>query len=300
MTQQARGTAEMTIAMTISGSIGWFVIVSGQPVLDVVFWRCVVGAVTLIVICGTMGLLRRDAMSRRQLMLAAAGGVAVVLNWLLLFGAYSRSSISIATTVYNTQPFMLVGLGALLFAERLTASKLLWLVVAFGGVLLLVRVAPDSANMGSNYLHGIFMALGAAFFYAVAAIIAKKLTGVAPMLIVLVQVLVGTLMLAPLAHLATPPTNASTWGALVTLGVIHTGVMFTLLYGAIQKLPTHLTGALSFIYPLVAIIVDVLAFGHRLQPLQILGGAAILLAAAGTTLGWSPFGHRLSKPRPLA
>jgi drug/metabolite transporter (DMT)-like permease len=63
--------------------------------------------------------------------------------------------------------------------------------------------------------------------------------------------------------------------------------MYILLYGAIQKLPTHLTGALSFIYPVVAILVDYLAFDHRLQPLQLLGIAAILLAAAGMTLGWS-------------
>ncbi len=293
MTQQGRGAAEMTVAMVISGSIGWFVIVSGQPVLDVVFWRCVFGAATLLMICAARGLLRRDAMSRRQIILAAAGGAAVVLNWLLLFGAYSRSSISIATTVYNTQPFMLVGLGLLLFGERLTATKVIWLVVAFCGVLLLVQVTSDSGSTGSNYLQGILMALGAAFLYAVAAIIAKKLTGVTPMLIVLVQVSVGTLMLAPLAHLGTLPTGAWSWGPLVTLGVIHTGLMFTLLYGAIQKLPTHLTGALSFIYPMVAILVDVIAFGHTLQPLQILGGAAILVAAAGTTLGWSPLGNHL-------
>jgi hypothetical protein len=35
-----RGSFEMTAAMLISGTIGWFVLVSGQPVLDVVFWRC--------------------------------------------------------------------------------------------------------------------------------------------------------------------------------------------------------------------------------------------------------------------
>jgi drug/metabolite transporter (DMT)-like permease len=288
----------MMIAMIISGSIGWFVIVSGQPAPEVVFWRCVIGALTLAVICGAKGLLRRDALTRHQMILAGAGGVAVVLNWLLLFGAFPRSSISIATTVYNTQPFMLVALGAILFGERLTASKLFWLIIAFGGVVLLVSVAPSGGQTGSNYLTGIAMALGAAFFYALAAIIAKKLTGVAPMVIVLVQVLVGTAMLAPLAHFSTPPTEISTWGALVALGVVHTGVMFTLLYGAIQKLPTHLTGALSFIYPLVAICVDVIAFGHSLQPVQIFGGAAILFAAAGTTLGWTPFGQRVRNAPP--
>jgi drug/metabolite transporter (DMT)-like permease len=59
-----------------------------------------------------------------------------------------------------------------------------------------------------------------------------------------------------------------------------------LLYGAIQKLPTAVTGALSFIYPVVAIIVDRVAFGQRLGWLQIVGAVLILLAAAGTTLGW--------------
>jgi len=63
-------------------------------------------------------------------------------------------------------------------------------------------------------------------------------------------------------------------------------VMYVLLYGAIQKLPTALTGALSFIYPIAAILVDWLAFGHRLELLQWIGVAAILLAAAGMQQGW--------------
>lgn len=38
-----RGSLEMAAAMLISGSIGWFVLMSGQPVINVVFWRCAVG-----------------------------------------------------------------------------------------------------------------------------------------------------------------------------------------------------------------------------------------------------------------
>jgi drug/metabolite transporter (DMT)-like permease len=60
--------------------------------------------------------------------------------------------------------------------------------------------------------------------------------------------------------------------------------MFTLQYSAVQKLPTHLTGALYFLYPVVAFVVDAVALDHRLQPMQLFGAAAILLAAAGMTL----------------
>ena len=293
MNKKVSGTVEMTAAMIISGTIGWFVVVSGQPILDVVFWRCVFGTATLLLVCAALGLLR-GAINWRLLALAALGGIAIVINWLLLFTSYSRASISIATAVYNTQPFMLVGLGAVFFAERLTINKLIWLAIAFAGMLLIVLAQPGAANGGSDYLGGILMALGAAFFYAVAAIITKKLAGTPPHLIALIQVCVGMLMLAPFAHLSQLPTEIGTWGILITVGVIHTGLMYILLYGAIQKLPTHLTGSLSFIYPVVAILVDYLAFGHRLQLTQLIGAAAILIAAAGMNLGWS-----LWKPKEL-
>ncbi len=47
-----------------------------------------------------------------------------------------------------------------------------------------------------------------------------------------------------------------------------------------------MTGALSFIYPVVAIIVDRIAFGQTLAWIQVLGAVLILLAAAGVNLGW--------------
>ncbi|MBC7211542.1 MAG: EamA family transporter, partial [Pseudomonas sp.] len=108
-----RGSLEMIAAMLISGTIGWFVLVSGQPVLEVVFWRCVFGAGTLLLICAAMGFLKPGVLTRVTFLLAVASGVAIVGNWVLLFASYSRASIAIGTAVYNVQPFMLVGLAAL-------------------------------------------------------------------------------------------------------------------------------------------------------------------------------------------
>ena len=134
----------------------------------------------------------------------------------------------------------------------------------------------------------LLLALAAAFFYALAALAAKWLKDTPPHLIALIQVSTGILMLAPVTDFSNLPVTAGSWSILVAMGVVHTGLMYVLLYGAIQKLPTHLTGALSFIYPIVAIAVDALAFGHALQPLQLVGAAVILVAAAGMNLGWTP------------
>lgn len=285
MNAQRRGALEMAAAMVISGTIGWMVLASGRPVAEVVFWRCLLGAATLLPVCAWLGQLRWPPMRGRQWALAVAGGVALVANWLLLFAAYARTSISVATVVYNTQPFMLVGLGALLLGERPGRARLPWLLLSFGGVLLIVQARPG--GQGAAYLEGVALALAAALCYALAALLAKKLHGVPPPLISLTQTLVGALLLWPFAWQGGAP-GAASWPWLAALGVVHTGLMYVLLYGAIQRLPTPAIGALSFLYPLVALGVDMLVFGLRPGWLQWLGGAAVLLGAAGTVLGWAP------------
>jgi drug/metabolite transporter (DMT)-like permease len=191
-----------------------------------------------------------------------------------------------ATAVYNTQPFMLVALGALVFRERITASTVAWLLVAFVGLVFVVRVEPAVLAVPGQYLEGIALAVGAAAMYAVSSIITKHLKGTPPHLIALIQVGLGVLMLAPFVRFDALPTTGAHWLELGTLGVVNTGIMYVLLYGAIQKLPTAMTGALSFIYPVVAIIVDRVAFGQKLAWVQVLGAVLILLAAAGVNLGW--------------
>jgi len=289
-----RGSWEMIAAMLISGTIGWFVLVSGVSVIEVVFWRCVIGGLTLLLVCALLGYLRLDLLSWAKLGLAMLSGVAIVGNWLLLFESYSRASIAISTAVYNVQPFMLVMLAALFLGEKITVQKLAWLSVAFLGMLAIVTAHGDQ-HAGDDYLVGIALALGAAFLYAIAALIIKRLKDVPPHLMALIQVSTGALLLAPMVPWDSLPATTNAWAALVTLGVVHTGLMYVLLYGAIQKLPTALTGALSFIYPIAAIFVDWIAFGHRLGWLQWLGVVAMLLAAAGLQRGWWwPRVHKVS------
>ena len=296
MDDRTRGGVEMATAMAISGTIGWVVIMSRQPILDVVFWRCAFGAAALLIVCAALGLLRQ-APPKCVLVYASIGGAAIVLNWLLLFASFSRASISISTAVYSAHPFILVALGAAFFGERPSAAKIMWLVVAFIGVLLIIQAKPPTES-GADYVLGVAMALSAAFFYAVAIVAAKKLAGAPPLLIALIQVCVGVAMLAPIANFGRLPDDGAAWGALIALGVVYTGLLFTLQYDAVQRLPTHVAGSLYFIYPLVAFLVDFVAFGQRMQPTQIVGAAAIVIAAAGGNLSWPvrrP--HRASNPR---
>lgn len=282
MGDRQKGVWQMSLAMLISGSIGAFVLLSGLPVTEVVFWRCLIGAVALFLFI-RISKQPFSPLTKVTLGLAILGGIALVVNWMLLFAAYARISIGLSTVVYNTQPFMLVMMGMLL-GERVSLAKWGWLLLAFGGVVVLLS-GELTGKHEAGWLSGIALALGAAFFYALTAIITRKLRSIAPQHIAFIQVLTGVVMLLPLAHMPTFSGHFP-WGILLTLGIVHTGIMYQLLYSAIQKLPTPVTGSLSFIYPVVAIVVDNLVFGHSLTASQLAGGALILVAAAGNNLGW--------------
>jgi len=195
----------MIVAMLMSGTIGWLVVASRQAPINIAFLRCVLGGVTLTLVCAALGLLRRKHLPPRTLALAVLGGAAIVANWVLLFAAYSRASISMATAVYNTQPFMLVGLGVVILRERVSASTVAWLAVAFLGLVCVVEVQPAVLAVPGEYLQGVAYAAGAAFLYAISSIITRHLKGTPPHLIALVQLAFGALALAPFIHYGTLP-----------------------------------------------------------------------------------------------
>lgn len=278
---QPGGVWRMVAAMALSGTIGWFVVTSGQSPRDVVFFRCVFGALSLLgMLTLRRGWVRLDKRSAAWL---ALGGVTLVLNWLCLFSAYHYSGISVSTVVYHTQPFFLLILGTLIQREPFPLARLPWLVVAFGGVVLITGLEHGAVG---GMAAGIGLALAAALLYAITTLATRRLSGIAPGQIAGLQMVIGIIMLAPLAHPPVASFDAKTWGALLALGLIHTGFMYTLLYGAFQRLSMVSIATLSFVYPLVAIVIDVIAFDLRLDALQILGMVLVLLGVIANQLNW--------------
>lgn len=291
------GIAQLVAAMTLSGTIGVFVVLSGVAPLNVVFFRCLFGALALGLYCWARGYLRNTGFTRWSLLLAVVGGIFLVLNWYFLFASYSGSSISVATVVYHTQPFYVVLLGALVLGDRVTLNKVLWIVLAFFGVVLVSGLTLDSFSGNVEYLLGIGSALVAAVLYAFATIIAKKISGVRPHLVALVQVSVGTLMLLPVTQFGAMSGLGLRWGWLVALGIVHTGLLYILIYSSFQKLASPLIAVLTFVYPAVAILADVTVFGTVIGIAQMAGIALIVLASLGVSLDWRLVRKRIVAPR---
>ncbi|WP_326721346.1 DMT family transporter [Streptomyces sp. NBC_00243] len=284
-TLENKGTAQLTAAMVLSGTLGIFVVESGASPFNVVFFRVLFGALALGGYALARGYFRGHGFTPRKLGLAVLGGVFIVFNWVLLFQSYENTSISVATVVYHTQPFYVVLLGALLFHERLTAAKAGWIVVAFAGLILVSGIRPaDFTGGDTTYLLGIGQALLAALLYGLSTLVTKRITGVRPHLIALVQVLVGIPLLLPFADFGAMRGTGAGWGWLVGLGLIHTGLMYVLMYSAYAKLPTAKIAVLAFTYPAVAMVADWAVYGHHIGLVQALGVPLIVAASLKVTL----------------
>jgi drug/metabolite transporter (DMT)-like permease len=272
MEQQKGGSWRMVAAMGLSGTIGVFVLLSGQSPLTVVVVRCLLGSAALFGWLAWTGGAKK--MHARALGWTVLGAAALIANWLCLFSAFRSSSISVVTVVYHVQPFFLIVLAALAQRELPAAHKLPWLLLAFTGVALTAGL--DMHSLGGASARGVGLALAAAFLYALATLATRKLAGYAPAQIAGVQLLIGLVVLGPMARFDAGAMGVQAWGSLLVIGLVHTGLVYNLMYAAFQRLRADTLATLSFIYPLVAIAADLLVFGTVLTGWQWLGMGLIL------------------------
>jgi len=276
---------QLLAAQVLIGSVGVFVHEGGQDAVTTVFYRCLFGALFL----GGWGLLQgqfRGLWRERRLLLGAlASGVLLVLSWVSLFAGMAHASIGVATMLFHCYPFVMLVLAALLLRERTPVASWLWTLTAFAGLLLTADPQRLFGHIGAGYRTGIVLALLSGVLCGASLLMSRQLSRQRPVAVVFVQCSVGTLMLAGFANGAALLPGPH-WLWLAGLGVIHSGIAYVLSYSAYRQLPVGMIAVLSFIYPLVALLLDYLLYGQRLGPLQLAGLALIVLGSLGVSLKW--------------
>jgi drug/metabolite transporter (DMT)-like permease len=287
LTQRRQGAITLASGGLLMGTMGVFVVEARLDALTLVFFRCLFGFMSLAAYCAWKGFFTRAHFTRRTVVLALVSGVLMVTQWVGFFDAIHRTSIAVATVVFHVQPFWVVLMGAALFNERLGADRLGWIATAFAGLVLASGVATTENLHGhTSYLIGVGEALVGSLLYASVTLIAKGLGNLRPHLLTLVQCAVGVVCLPFIAPLGATHIGPMQWFWLVGMGVLHTGLSYVLIYGALPKLSTPVIAVLLFVYPLTAIVVDALVYGRALSLPQLGGMALIVVASLGVNLGW--------------
>ena len=229
---------------------------------------------------------------RKELILLLLSGGAMGFNWILLFEAYKYTTVSVATLSYYFSPVIVTIACPLLFREKMTKKQLICFVMSTIGLILITVTGNMSA--GGRDLIGIGFGLGAAVLYATVVLLNKFIKNVAGIHRTFLQFLPAILVLVPYVALTSGVTlgaiNATGWSCLLVVGLIHSGIAYCLYFSSLTDLPGQKAAILSYIDPLVAVVISVTVLGEALRPLQILGGSLIL----GFTL-WNELPGRKEK-----
>ena len=268
----------MIVSMTVFGTLGLFVrhipLTSGELAL----YR----AVLAILLIGIYLLITRQRIRlsaiKKDLPALLLSGAAMGINWILLFQSYRYTTVSIATLSYYFAPVLVTVLCPILFKEKMRAKQ--WLCFVMSTVGLVLLTVQGGAEKGKSDLTGILFGLGAAMFYASVVLLNKYIKGVDGIHRTFLQFISAAAVLIPYVLLSEPSGLSSIDGvglaSLLTVGLVHTGITYCLYFSALKELPGQKAAILSYIDPLVAVLVSVTVLHEKITALQIVGGIFIL------------------------
>ena len=216
--------------------------------------------------------------TKKELFLLLFSGMAMGFNWILLFEAYKYTSVSAATLSYYFAPIIVTVVCPFLFHEKLTKKQILCFVMSTLGVFLITGI-PDFQNMGRDTI-GILFGLSAAVFYATVILLNKFIKNVAGIHRTFLQFLAAIVTLIPYVactggfHLGS--LDSKGWVNLLIVGLVHTGITYCLYFSSLKELPGQEAAILSYVDPLMAVIISVAVLGESISLPQIIGGILIL------------------------
>jgi len=268
----------MIASMAVFGTLGPFVRNITVSSSELALYRAILAAL-LISVYFLITNQRIDFKAiRKEAPVLLLSGVAMGINWILLFEAYKYTTVSVATLSYYFAPVIVTAVCPLLFKEKLTARQIICFVMSTVGLVLLIGITDLGG--GSSSLKGIAFGLGAALFYAMVILLNKFIKGVAGIQRTMLQFISAIAVLLPYVLLTGGITLASMdstgWICLLVVGLFHTGVCYCLYFSSLKELPGQAAAILSYIDPLVALLVSVFILGEQILPIQILGGLMIL------------------------
>lgn len=267
---------QLSIAMTIFGSIGYFSTFTGLPAIELVWIRCICAAIFLIMAWIVSGRFKREGWNRKDLIYIACCGVTNVCNWVFLFKAFERTSITIAITLYHLAPIIVLVMGSLFFKEKKTKLMYVSMLVCFIGTLNIIGI--DGVRFASESWKGIVYSIIAACFYAATMLLGKSITTTSVYATTFIQMLIGLIVLLPFIHFNNyTEIDTSQWMYVTVTGVIHTGIVYLLFFNSIRHLSTTVVSSMVFVDPAVAIVLDVFFGNVYLRWAQLFGILCIFI-----------------------
>ena len=293
----------LTLSALWGSSFMWITVAleDGVPPMTVVAWR----SLTATAFLGLVLLYRGGRLPLRWNLwkrMVVLGATNVVVPMSLISWGQQFIPSGMASILNAMVPLFTIVLAAVALAdEHITAAKLGGLAVGFVGVIVLA--SPNLGAAGSDAdaaaaVAGMLAVAGAGFFYAVATVyVRRRVTGMPiieqpdgttraplPVEISLGSTTAALAMITALAivferpegGLLAMPASASGWVGVAWLGALGTGVAYLLFYRIVARWGATRSTLVTYVIPVVAIVVGYLFLGERLRLVELVGAALII------------------------
>ena len=267
----------MVAAMAIFGTLGPFVRNIAVSSGELALYRAILAA---LLITGFLFLTKQKipfATIKKEIPLLLTSGMAMGINWILLFQAYKYTTVSLATLSYYFAPVIVTLVCPILFRERLTIKQIICFIMSTLGLILIIGIGDVG---GGNNLLGIMFGLGAAVFYATVILLNKFIKNVEGIPRTFLQFIAAIIILLPYVFSTSGITLGDLdnigWINLLIVGLFHTGITYCMYFSSLKELPGQKAAILSYIDPLVAVLISVVVLGEAMTFWQVIGGMLIL------------------------
>ena len=266
------------ISMAIFGTIALFVRNIGVASAELALYRAVLAAMVI----GIFLLVTRQkipfAKIKKELIILLISGVAMGFNWILLFEAYKYTTVSAATLSYYFAPVIVTVVCPVLFREKMTRKQIICFAMSTIGIVLITGLG-EASESGTDLI-GILFGLSAAVLYATVGLLNKFIKNVDGIHRTFLQFLAAIGVLIPYVAFTGGMTlnalDTTGWICLLIVGLVHTGIAYCLYFSSLKDVSGQEAAILSYVDPLVAVVLSVTVLREPLGMVQALGGAMIL------------------------
>jgi len=255
----------------------------GMSPIQIVLGRLLAAAVVMLVVVAY----RREALPRRLTPWAHLTVMAVITNiapYFLYAWAEQHINSGLAGVLNATTPLFTLLFAVSTHTERLTASRVVGLVLGFLGVVVLA--APWHDGGVSSSLLGVGASLLASASYAASYVYARRFLSArqfSPLVLSTGQMVAGAVLLGALAPgVALQPMTLTTSVvvSVVVLGVVGTGVAYVLNYRLIADEGATAASTVTYLLPIVAVVLGLVVLGEPLGWNLAFGALIVLVGVA--------------------
>ena len=266
--------------MFIFGTIGVFRRWIPFPSSVVALARSAIGLLFLLLLRAVRHEPIKRAAVRKNLGKLLILGAMLGFNWIFLFEAYNHTSVAAATMCYYMAPVFIILLSPVVFREKITPRKGLCALAAVFGMVLV----SDVFSSGLHGARGLVYGLIAASLYAAIVIVNRTLRDISAEDRTILQFAAAALVILPYV-LLTEDVRALRFTPQVALlllvvGVVHTGLAYVLYFGSIADVSAQTAALLSYIDPVVAVLLSLTLLHESMSPAAIFGAALVIGAMA--------------------